>query len=405
MYIKRHLEKQFLSMSSFFKAVLVTGARQVGKTTMLKHLSQGRSYASLDDIDALTLARTDPKMFFMKFKPPVIIDEVQKAPELFPYIKIMCDNTAETGLFWLTGSEQYSMMQNITESLAGRVGILNLFPLSLSEIRNIEYEEPINFSLDALIKRDALKQSQSLDSIFNYIWKGGMPAVQSANEKERHIYFSSYVNSYILRDVAIEGGVSNTIGFNKFLKACANSVAQQLNLNNLAMISDISQPTAKVWLNLLVRLNIVFLLQPYSNNRLKRLAKAPKLYFCDSGLCGYLANWTSIDNILNSHFSGHFFENFVVLELIKSLENNLQNYSLTYYRDSNNKEVDLFLEQNGKVHPLEIKLSASPDRREIKKFDFLDKYEIPRGEGGIICMCDSVLPIDKNNSYIPASII
>lgn len=405
MYIKRQLESKFLKMSKFFKAVLVTGARQVGKTTMLKHLSQNRTYVSLDDTDTLALAKQDPKLFFMRYKTPIIIDEVQKAPELFPYIKIMCDESDETGLFWLTGSEQFSMMKNVTESLAGRIGIMTLYPLSLSEITGVSFDKAIDFSIDALVERESVAKPFDLNSIFETIWKGGMPQVQNADSEERTIYFSSYVNTYLMRDVTNVGGITDELKFIKFLTACAANVSEQLNLNNLAMITGISQPTAKSWLGILERLHIVYLLEPYANNKLKRLAKTPKLYFLDTGLCSYLAKWLSVDTLINGNAAGHYFENFVVTELIKDLDYHSANYDLSYFRDSNSKEIDIFLEYGNEIHPLEIKLAASPNKREVKKFSVLDSNSVPRGNGGIVCMSPSVIPIDADNCFIPVSVI
>ena len=406
MYIHRHLENKFLKMSSFFKAVLVTGARQVGKTTMLKHLANGtRTYVSLDDIDTRTLAREDPKLFFMRYKPPIIIDEVQKAPELFPYIKIMCDESSEKGLFWLTGSEQYQMMENITESLAGRIGIMTLYPLSYNELNGVKYDIPIDFSLDNLLEREKVAKPFDMDTVFSYIWKGGMPDVQSADVEVRDIFFSSYIDTYLMRDVRQAAGITDETKFKKFLTACASNVSEQLNLNNIAAITEISHPTAKNWLSVLERLHVVFLLQPYANNKFKRLAKTPKLYFWDTGLCSYLAKWLTKDTLMSGHDVGHYFENFVVTELIKDLHYSSTNYDLTYFRDSNSKEVDLFLESNNTIHPHEIKLSASPDKREVKKYEMLDKNSIPRGNGGIVCMSPSVLPIDELNNFIPISIL
>lgn len=405
MYINRQLETKFLKMSKFFKAVLVTGARQVGKTTMLKHLSDERTYVSLDDTDVLLLAKQDPKLFFMRFKPPIIIDEVQKAPELFPYIKILCDESEENGLFWLTGSEQFSMMKNVTESLAGRIGIMTLYPLSMAEITGVSFDTPIDFSIESLVEREKQAKNYDLDSVFDIIWKGGMPQVQNADSEERSIYFSSYINTYLMRDVTAVGGITDELRFVKFLTACAAFAAGQLNLNNLAIIAEISQPTAKSWLSLLERLHIVYLLAPYANNKLKRLAKTPKLYFWDTGLCSYLAKWLSKDTLLNGNAAGQYFENFVVTELIKDLDYHSVNYDISYFRDSNSKEIDVFLEYENKIHPLEIKLSSSPDRREVKKYAVLDTNSIPRGKGGIICMIPSVLPIDQDNSYIPVNVL
>lgn len=405
MYIHRNLEEKFLRASKFFKAVLVTGARQVGKTTMLKHLSKNRTYVSLDDTDNLFLAKRDPKLFFMRYKPPIIIDEVQKAPELFPYIKILCDESEETGLFWLTGSEQFSMMKNITESLAGRIGIMTLYPLSMNEITGVRFDQPIDFSYDSLVLREQQAKPFDLDSVFTLIWKGGMPQIQHANSEERSLYFSSYIDTYLMRDVASSSGVTDELRFKKFLTACAANVSQQLNLNDLAMISEISAPTAKAWLAILERLHIVYLLAPYANNKLKRLAKTPKLYFFDAGLCCYLAKWLSKDTLLNGSAAGHYFENFVVSELIKDLDYHSVNYDISYFRDSNSKEIDIFLEYSEKIHPLEIKLSANPDRREIKKYSILDSNSIPRGNGGIICMNPKVFPIDQENFFIPVNVL
>ena len=405
MYIHRHLEPKFLKMSGFFKAVLVTGARQVGKTTMLKHLSEGRTYVSLDDIDTLALAKEDPKLFFMRYKPPIIIDEVQKAPELFPYIKILCDNSNDTGLFWLTGSEQFGMMKNVTESLAGRIGIMTLYPLSFNEVSGVDFSDPLDFSLESLIKREGQAKPFDLISVFTQIWKGGMPQVQTADEEQRSLYFSSYIDTYLMRDVVTAGGVTDEIRFKKFLTACAANVSQQLNLSNLAMRSEISQPTAKSWFALLERLHIIYLLAPYANNKLKRLAKMPKLYFFDTGLCSYLAKWLSVDTLLSGNAAGHYFENFAITELIKDLDYHSVGYDVSYFRDSNSKEIDLFLEYGNAIHPLEIKLSSNPDRREVKKYAVLDTSGIPRGDGGIICMSPTVLPIDKKNCYIPINIL
>lgn len=405
MYIHRHLETKFLNMSKFFKAVLVTGARQVGKTTMLKHLSDNRTYVTLDDYDTRVLAKTDPKLFFMRYKPPIIIDEVQKAPELFPYIKIICDSSDEKGLFWLTGSEQYSMMKNVTESLAGRIGIITLYPLSYLELNGINFEKPIDFSIEGLMEREKQAKPFDLNTIFERIWKGGLPQVQFSTDEQRSMYFESYIESYIMRDIMSDGSIIDEFKFRRFLTACAANVSQQLNISHLATISEISQPTAKSWLAILQRLHIVYLLQPYSNNKLKRLTKTPKLYFWDSGLCSYLTKWLSADTLTNGNASGYYFENYVVTELIKDLDYHSINYDISYFRDSNSKEIDIFLEYNGEIHPLEIKLSASPDRREVKKYSVLDSNSLLRGKGGIICMSPTVIPIDNDNCFIPINII
>lgn len=406
-YIERVLERKFLKMNSFFKAILVTGARQVGKTTMLKHLAQGqnRTYVSMDNAMARMLAQSDPVLFFQTYKPPIIIDEIQKAPELFEQIKIMCDETEERGLFWLTGSQQYKMMKNIRETLAGRVGLLELYSLSKSEIDNSRFPNELDFSLSCLLARQPLIKKNDIIDVFEHIWRGGMPDALQADAEQRQEYFNSYVETYLMRDVTEEGGITDTVRFRKFLNACAALVSEQVNYKTLADAAEISQPTAKEWLRLLQGLGIVYLLQPYANNELKRLTKTPKLYFCDTGLCAYLSMWLTKETLMNGAASGHYFENHVVIELLKNFAYSPTKVNLTYYRDSNAKEIDVFVEENNLIHPIEIKKSANPDRREVKKYELLDKANIERGSGGIICMCEEVIPIDSKNCYIPCNLI
>ena len=406
-YIHRTLERKFLKMSSFFKAVLVTGARQVGKTTMLKHLAENenRTYVSMDNQMARALAKTDPVLFFQMYKPPIIIDEIQKAPELFEQIKIMCDETDQRGLFWLTGSQQYHMISNIRETLAGRIGILELYSLSKNETDNIIFPNELDFTLDCLLERQKVSGKNDITDIFDHIWRGGMPAALDADEEQRQEYFNSYIETYLMRDVSEEGGITDTVRFRRFLNACAALTAEQVNYSTLAEAADISQPTAKAWLLLLESLGIIYLLKPFANNEIKRLAKTPKLYFCDTGLCAYLSMWLTRDTLMNGAASGHYFENYVVAELLKNYSYLQSEVNLTYYRDSNAKEIDVLIEENGKIHPLEIKKSANPNRREIKKYEVLEKTGMQTGAGGIICMCEEVIPINSRNSFIPCNLI
>ena len=406
-YIERTLERKFLKMSSFFKAVLITGARQVGKTTILKHLAEGqkRTYVSMDNTMARTLAKSDPVLFFQTYKPPIIIDEIQKAPELFEQIKIMCDESEERGLFWLTGSQQYNMMKNVRETLAGRIGILELYSLSKNEVDGIRFPNEMDFSLACLQQRQACTGKNDVVDVFDHIWRGGMPDAIYADAEQRQEYYNSYIETYLMRDVSEEGGITDSVRFRKFLNACAALVAEQVNYKTLAEAAEISQPTAKEWLRLLQGIGIIYLLQPFANNELKRLAKTPKLYFCDTGLCAYLSMWLTRDTLMNGAASGHYFENYVIIELVKNFSYSSAKANLTYYRDSNAKEIDVMVEENGLIHPLEIKKSANPDRREIKKYEIIDKTNLERGSGGIICMCEEVIPIDGKNCFIPCNLI
>ncbi|MBQ2881942.1 MAG: ATP-binding protein, partial [Clostridia bacterium] len=356
-YITREAERKFLKMNSFFKAVLVTGARQVGKTTMLKHLAEGtnRTYVTLDNAMVRELAKSDPILFFQTYKPPILIDEIQKAPELFEQIKIICDGTDERGLIWLTGSQQYGMMRKVSETLAGRVGILELYGLSQREKNGIIFEEDLGFSLETLQKRQSLMQKNDVVNVFNHIWEGGMPAVLGVDDELRGEYYNSYIDTYLMRDIAEAGGITDAVRFRKFLSGCAALVSEQVKYSTLAEAADISLPTAKEWLKVLEGLHIVYLLQPYSNNELKRLSKTTKLYFCDTGLCAYLSMWLTSDVLMKGAASGHFYENYIVMELVKNYAYSKAKANITYYRDSNAKEIDVFIEENNIIHPLEIK--------------------------------------------------
>lgn len=406
-YLKRDLERKFIKMNDSFKAILVTGARQVGKTTMLKHLAEGtnRTYVSLDNRMARDLAKSDPVLFFQTYQPPILIDEIQKAPELFEQIKIMCDESEEKGLFWITGSQQYNMMKQVRETLAGRICILNLYSLSQREKQGILIDDELDFSLHSLVKRKQLFPKNNIVNIFNHIWSGGMPDVQNVDAEIRDEYFNSYVETYLMRDAIEAGGITDTANFLKFLSACAALVSQQVNYSTLAEAADISKPTAKAWLNVLQGLGIIYLLKPYENNELKRLVKMPKLYFCDTALCAYLSMWLSPEALMCGAASGHYYENYVVMEFVKTYAYSKNKANLSYYRDSNAKEIDIFIEENNTIHPIEIKKSASPDRREIKKYSVIDKTALQRGCGGVVCMCEEVIPIDTQNCFIPSNII
>lgn len=406
-YLKRELERKFLMMDTHFKVILVTGARQVGKTTMLRHLAEGtdRTYVSLDNRMARQLAKSDPVLFFQTYRPPMLIDEIQKAPELFEQIKIMCDESDEKGQFWITGSQQYNMMMHVRETLAGRIGILHLYGLSQREKQGVLIEDELDLSLQGLLKRQKLFRKNNIVDTYEHIWTGGMPDILDVNQEIRDEYFNSYVETYLMRDATEAGGVSDTIRFSKFLNACAALVSQQVNYATLAQASDISEPTAKAWLNVLEGLGIIYLLKPYENNALKRLVKMPKLYFCDTALCAYLSMWLSPETLMHGAASGCYYENYVVMELVKNYAYSKIKANLSYYRDSNAKEIDVFIEENDTIHPIEIKKSANPDIRETKKYLLLDKASLKRGNGGIVCMCEEVVPIDQDNCFIPSNII
>lgn len=406
-YIKRSLERKFLKMSETFKVVMVTGARQVGKSTMLKHLAEDtdRVYVSMDDADLRELANNDPKLFFQMYQPPVLIDEVQKAPALFEEIKVICDNSDERGQFWLTGSQSRKLVKQAGDSLAGRICVLKMYSLSAKEVADRADDIPAEYSITSLIPRSSTLPKNNILDVYTRIWEGGMPDMLNMDAEQRREYWNSYIDAYLIRDAVDDNGIIDTEGFRKFLRACAAFSGRLLNYADLGSAASVSGTTAKAWLKVLQSMGIVYLLEPFFSNELKRMVKTPKLYFCDTGLCAYLSSWTSRDTLMNGAAAGHFLENYVVTEMIKNASYGESEMNLNFYRDKNQKEIDLIVETDGVLHPFEIIRSASPERKAIKAFGVLEKSDREVGAGGIICMAENPFPIDANNSLIPVNVI
>lgn len=406
-YIKRELERKFLSMNEVFKAVMVTGARQVGKSTMLKNLAAGedRTYVNMDNLRDRELAKRDPALFFQTYKPPILIDEAQKAPELFEHIKMMCDESDQNGLFWLTGSESKKLMKEARDSLAGRICILRMYSLSQREKEGLSDIGELDFSLAGLSQRARHFTDNNIIDVYSHIWEGGMPATIGMTDEQRMEYYDSYIETYLMRDAVDDNGISDTEGFRKVLRACAAFSGNLINYSDIATAGNVSVPTAKEWVKTLQTMGILYLLEPYSNNELKRLIKTPKLYFCDTGLCAYLSMWTSRETLLNGAASGHYFENYVVTEFLRMYSYSKAKVEMTFYRDTNQKEIDIVFEENGILHPVEIKKSSNPERKSINAFSLLEKSSLKIGEGGIVCMTEKPYPIDSRNNYIPCNII
>ena len=406
-YIQRSLERKFLKMSSAFKAVMVTGARQVGKSTMLKHLAQdtGRVYVSMDDADVRELANRDPKLFFQMYQPPLLIDEVQKAPALFEQIKILCDESDERGRFWLTGSQSKKLMKQAGDSLAGRIGILKMYSLSEKELEGRPNDIPEDYSLSSLIQRSRSHPENNILDVYTRIWEGGMPDMISMDAELRREYWNSYIDAYLMRDAVDDNGIQDTEGFRKLLRACAAFSGELVNYNDLGNAAGVSGATAKEWVKVLQTMGIIFLLEPYFNNELKRMIKTPKLYFCDTGLCAFLSSWTSRDTLMNGAASGHYLENYVAGEMLRNSSYGEKKVNLNFYRDTNQKEIDLVMEMDGQLHPFEIKRAASPDKKAVRAFPLLEKSGKVTGAGGIICMTAKPFPIDEKNSMIPVNLL
>ncbi len=404
MYINRDLEKIVLRTSLAFPVVLITGPRQVGKTTMLEKLAEKeRKYVTLDNPIAREIAVNDPALFMQRYAPPVIIDEIQYAPELFPYIKMYVDEHKNKGDFWLTGSQMFHLMKNVSESLAGRVGVINMQGLSTSEI-NGSKSTPYKTDFKFLFEKIDTSNKQGLKEIYSRIFKGSMPALYET-EQDTEMFYYSYVNTYLQRDIKDLTQVGDELAFLRFMTCCAARTSQMVNYADMAKDVGISPPTAKQWLSILVSSGIATLVEPYFNNALKRIIKSPNLYFLDTGLCAYLTRWTSSETIEVSAMSGAFFETYVVSEIIKSYYNAGKRPPIFYYRDTDNKEIDLIIEQNNILYPIEIKKSGNPKKDAIKHFGVLERTGKEIGTGNVICFCSDVIPIDKNNYFVPVWLI
>jgi predicted AAA+ superfamily ATPase len=403
-YISRHLESRILELSKSYSAILVTGPRQAGKTTMLRSLAEkentGRKYVTLDDLTERDMAKNDPALFLQLHRPPVLIDEVQYAPELFTYIKIHIDEHHDPGDFWLTGSQIFRLMRGVQESLAGRIALLHMSPLSQREIIGAPCV-PFTTDLDRLLAEQDQIQPVTAPELFARLWKGSMPGLISGQTPDRNIFYSSYLSTYVERDVRELSGSVDALKFNRFVTAAAARCSQLLNYNALAEDADIDIPTAKAWVNILETLGIIFLLHPYANNVLKRTIKTPKVYFYDTGLVCYLTRWSSPEVAESGAMNGALLENFTVSEIMKSYQNaGLEPY-LCFYRDRDAKEIDVVLEGDGKLCPLEIKKTATPDKRLTRVFNVIDKSPLRLGTGAILCMADHFSAFDRDNLIVP----
>lgn len=405
MKFSRTLAKAITKTSKNFRVLLLIGPRQVGKTTLLKEVQKGkRSYVTLDDLNARAAANSDPAGFIQRLKLPVLIDEVQYAPDLFPYIKMVVDRRKERGLFWLTGSQQFEMMKNVTESLAGRVAILKLQGISLAEEEGRPSTAPFLPDLKTIkLRQKNQVKTLTLPKIFNKIWRGSFPDVVVSKGKTWERFYESYVSTYIQRDVRQYLKISDQTAFYKFMQIAAARSGQILNYADMARDIGISEPTVKTWLSALQASGIIYLLQPYFNNRSKRLIQTPKLYFMDTGLCAFLTGWLNDDVLERGAMSGAILETYVVVEIIKSYIHNGRSPHIFFYRDKEKREIDLLIEENNRLYPIEIKKTASIKNLKLPDFSVLKDLKADVGHGAVICFVDAVLPLSKDVDAIPVS--
>ena len=408
-FIERDLKNKIIELNKEYSAILITGARQVGKSTLFINIMEenqiDREIVTLDDLEARALAKKDPAMFLQIHEPPVMIDEVQYAPELFSYIKIAIDRGTAPGSFWLTGSQSFKLMELAQESLAGRIATLRLSPLSQHEAYGNGEDSPFNVRLDDIKGRRKTHAPAAMDEIYKRIWNGGMPGLISGKFTDRDVYYSSYIQTYIERDVSeLIRGVDKFL-FQDFIRSAASRVGEVMNLHAIANDVGINDDTAKRWLQVLEKSDVITLLRPYSNNALHRTIKAPKLYFFDTGLVAYLTKYSSPEILANGALAGHILENYIVTEIIKSYKNAAKDCLFWYYRDKDNKEIDMILESDGELHPIEIKRSVNPGTEIAGAFKVLDKATVPRGTGAIICMREELSAIDSNTLIVPVWMI
>lgn len=407
----RTLRASVLKASRHFPVVAVTGARQVGKTTLLQDISEpGRQYVSLDDPFLLKAAKEDPELFLQNHRAPLLIDEIQYAPELLPFIKMRVDAAKEKGMYWLTGSQPFHLMQGLSESLAGRVGILNLLGFSNLESHGLG-EQALSPFLPELAWTDAQQKlwgnrcTQNVQELFAAIWRGSFPALVIDAEMDRDLFFASYVQTYIQRDVRQLARVGDEQAFLRFIRAAAARTGQLLNMADLARDADIAPNTAKAWLSILEVSGLVYLLQPWHSNLTKRLVKTPKLYFMDTGLCAYLTQWSSPQTLEAGAMSGAIFETWCVIEIIKSYWHNGQRAPFYYFRSRDQQEIDLLIERDGVLHGVEFKKSTAPGDSAMAGIRAGARLGLPMGSSGIVCMRQDALQIGDATITVPAALI
>lgn len=401
-YIKRHIASTLHKMLSQFKVVLVTGPRQVGKSTLLKNELSGFEYVTLDDMAELELARNDPAMFFKNHSLPIVIDEVQYAPEIFRQIKLLVDKSDKTGQICLTGSQTYSLMQNVSESLAGRIGILELEGLSMREKLNIPFANPFVPDEEYLSERVSTVVPSA--DIWNEIQKGSMPEM-SHEGTDWDLFYRSYIKSYIERDVRNLMNIKDEGIFYKFMVALASRTSCLFNAADIASTIGMSLKTVQHWISILEASGIIFFLRPYENNILKRAIKTPKIYFNDTGLVCYLVGWDSPKVAMNGAMSGELFENFIISEIAKSYFNCGKDlHNLFFYRDSNQKEIDLIISKDGFLFPVEIKKSAQVSISMAKNFPALKQLDSMH-TGTILCQCDKKMFLKNDVQCVPIEFV
>ena len=404
MYINRHLEN-ILKNPNYIRGVMaVTGSRQTGKSTLIEKIAKEKDMASitLDDISRRESAKTNPKDFLAMTRTPLFIDEVQYAPELFPYMKMHVDKTKEMGAYYISGSQRFNMIKNLSESLAGRVGIFELLGLSIREIKSDIFSEVFVPNVDYLQKRNSAPIQ--LTELWQIIHKGSYPELYANPNIVWEKYYNDYINTYIERDVHQLENIGDEVKFYQFMQVVAANSGNLFNVDKIAKDIGITRAVCEKWLSVLRASNLIFLLPPYHSNITKRAIKTPKIYFLDTGLMAFLTRWHTSEQIEAGAMAGAFFETFIFCEILKSFYNagiDPKNY-LYFYRDKDDNEIDFIIIYNNKLHPLEVKKKSNPNLGDIKAFRFIEANEIyERSNGAVICTNDAVVPLNNKDNIVP----
>lgn len=410
-YIQRAISEILSNRVKTSKCTLIVGARQVGKSTLIKHEFSEYNRTNFDDRLTRMQAKEEPKLFFLNNPCPLFIDEVQKEGSVLEEIKQKVDESDERGQFILSGSQKLELMKGVSESLAGRVSVYELSGLSLREINQINFNK--HFVPTDVYMKEREKELKAYENIWDIIHKGSYPELYDYDiERDWQEFYSSYVSTYLERDIN-ELISADSITFTKFLTAVAARTGEMLNYSNIASEIGVSEPTIKKWISILERTGIVYLLQPYSASALSRAIKTPKIYFRDTGLACYLTRWLTADTLKNSAVAGNMFETFVVSEILKSYSNEGKDYrfNIFYYRGkdrsaSNENEIDLIIEEDGILYPVEIKMSGNPKASMGATNQVLDKIpDKKRGMGIILCLIEKKTYLRENLIALPINYI
>lgn len=407
--LPRTLAASIAKASRQFPVLMLTGPRQVGKTTLLKALAEQegaeapRRYVTLDNPLMLQLAREEPALFLQRMPPPLLIDEIQYAPGLLPLIKEAVDACPGKGLYWLTGSQPFHLMQHVTESLAGRVAVLHLQGLSLGE--TVGKGDEIQPFLPGAASGSAVRPvAPALGWLYERIWRGAFPALHTTVDEpvDRDLFYGSYLQTYLQRDVRDLAQVGDLSAFVRFLRCAAARSAQLLNMADMARDVGVAPNTIRHWLSILAASGVVWLLEPWHTNLSKRLVKTPKLYFLDTGLAAYLTEWSSPATLEAGAMSGALLETWVVAEMLKSYWHNGKQAPFFYYRDKDGKEIDVLIVRDGRVYPVEIKKTAQPGRDAVRHFSVIENRGMEVGPGAVVCLVEERLPLTAQVEAIPA---